>query len=339
MMNTNTVTDYMFEKIVGQDSAKAKLSFYHQNCFQKNRVMGNFLLTGAKGNGKSELAMAIGRGLYQADETGKPCLKSDGKTPLPRTFREINASTIKSTAQFINSVLIPHVVEKEVTVMIDEASEIPHNVAMAMLTMLNVNATNKTQFVDIQSDYIVDLDFSKCSFIFCTTDAQKIFAPLCDRLIRLDLEEYTIGQLGEIIQRNLKSVTFEQGVLNEIATTVRGNARGCITRSKEIAALVTAQNTFGFQQWRELKHALAILPLGVSQLELSLLRICSAHRDGVTLTGMAARTGLSRQSIQQDYEQFLMKQNLLTVSSGKGRTLTGKGSLYLKNLDKTTVVV
>ena len=333
MMNT----DYMFAKVVGQEKAKSKIAHYHTNRFQRNRTFPNTLLTGAKGNGKTELAMAIGRGLYQVDTDGKPCLKSDGKTPLPRTFREINASTIKSTTQFINSVLIPHVVDKEVTLFIDEASEIPPKVEMAMLTMLNPNESNKTQFVDIETDSVIDLDFTKCCFIFATTDAQALSDPLVNRLERIDIEEYTNAQLAEIIQRVAKEVKFEDDVLNDVASTVRCNARQAVKRAKDVQDLVTKKGAFGVKQWNELRKSLAILPLGLSPLEVSIMRVLHEHPDGITLTGIAARTGLSSGSIQRDYETYLMKQNLIQITAGKGRTLTPHGTQYLRDFEKESL--
>jgi len=324
--------EYMFNEIVGQESAKKKILHYHENRFQPHHMFPNTLLCGAKGNGKTALAKAIGRGLYQVDETGKPCLKSDGITPLPRTFRLVNTSTIKSVAQLINSVLIPHVIDKCVTVFFDEAAEIPEKVEVAMLTMFDPDCVT-TEFVDVDTDYRVTLDFRKQCFIFATTDAQRLSDPLVNRLKRIDIEDYTVENLAEIMHRRLPEVTFEDGILLDVASTVRSNARQAVDRAKDIGDMVTTKNTFGKKQWAALKKALAILPLGLSPLEVSLLRVCKEHPDGVTLTGLAARTGLSRDSIQRDFETYLMKQNLLQITAGRGRSLTAKGMEYLQGFE------
>ena len=85
-------TSYMFDTIVGQDAAKGKITHYHRERYQRNGTFPNVCLTGGKGNGKTELAKAIGRGLYQIDpDTKKPNLKSDGKTPLPRAMRIVRS--------------------------------------------------------------------------------------------------------------------------------------------------------------------------------------------------------------------------------------------------------
>ena len=61
--------------------------------------------------------------------------------------------------------------------------------------------------------------FNQNSFIFCTTEAQKIFHALADRLYRIDMEDYSYIQLGQIIQNNLKSKSqfVEEDIINEIA--------------------------------------------------------------------------------------------------------------------------
>jgi Holliday junction resolvasome RuvABC ATP-dependent DNA helicase subunit len=54
--------------------------------------------------------------------------------------------------------------------------------------------------------------------------------------------------------------------------------------------------------------------------------------DGSSLTNLAARSGLSRESVQKDYESFLQFCGLMEITAGKGRQLTAKGYQYLKDL-------
>ncbi len=330
MMNTKIATDYMFEKLVGQEAAKSQIAHYHIHRFQRNRTFPNVLLTGSRGQGKTHLAQCIGRGLFQSEKTGNPCFKSDGKTPLPRKFLEINCSTLKTVSQFINSVLIPNL-DNEVTYFLDECANIPHQVGEALLTMLNVTESNKTTFVDIQSDYVLDLDFTRTCFILATTDAQKLCNPLVNRLTRIDIEDYTLENLAEIIRRIMKGVEFEGDVLLDAARTTRSNARLCVRRAKEMQDMVV-KNKFGYAQWKELKKNLNILEYGISPLELSILKILNSHPEGITLNGISARTGLSVHSIQRDYEMFLQQMNLMTITAGKGRCLTSAGQAFLKSL-------
>jgi biotin operon repressor len=55
--------------------------------------------------------------------------------------------------------------------------------------------------------------------------------------------------------------------------------------------------------------------------------------EGSSLTNLAAKTGLSRDAVQKDYEIFLQKLGFMEITSGKGRTITSKGLTYLKQLD------
>jgi Holliday junction resolvasome RuvABC ATP-dependent DNA helicase subunit len=48
---------------------------------------------------------------------------------------------------------------------------------------------------------------------------------------------------------------------------------------------------------------------------------------------LSAKTGLSREAVQKDYEIFLQKQGLMSITTGKGRTITSKGLEYLKELE------
>ena len=49
--------------------------------------------------------------------------------------------------------------------------------------------------------------------MFATTEAQDIFHALMDRCERVDLEEYSYDELGEIVQRLNQDKTFEDGLL------------------------------------------------------------------------------------------------------------------------------
>ena len=51
--------------------------------------------------------------------------------------------------------MIPHVHRQECTVLFDEASELPKDVTMAMLTMFNPNKDNRTTFS--YEDYQLDI--------------------------------------------------------------------------------------------------------------------------------------------------------------------------------------
>ena len=120
----------------------------------------------------------------------------------------------------------------------------------------------------------------------------------------------------------------------EIATTLRGNPRAAAKCRDKITGYCDGNQikVFTLDHWRDLCSKYHILPLGLLNKELELLRILS-RKSGTRLTELAAITCLSKGSIQKDYELFLMKQGLMEIGKNSERALTVKGREYLKNLD------
>ncbi len=318
-----TATDKeMFPKIVGQDKAKRRLGFYHEG-FNATRVLPHLMFIAPKGCGKTTLAKAMGRNLWSTEKT------EDGELK-PKKFLEINCSTIKNVKQFINQIIVPHVNYQECTILFDECSELPKDVTMALLTILNPNEENRTSFSF--EDYVCDFDFRQQSFMFATTEAQSVFHALMDRCERIDLEEYTYNELGEIVKRVCKDAEFEDGLLPEIATVLRGNARAAQKMATNITNYMKAKGKtlFTHKDWASLSYSLGILPLGLSPIELQVLNHLAEKRE-CSLTYLSAKTGLTKACLQRDFEMHLQKMNLMEISTA-GRKITAKGKTYLEEL-------
>jgi len=314
----------IFPDIIGQTIAKRRLGFHLDN-FKATNILPHLLFIAPKGCGKTTLAKATARNLIGHDQNGKP-----------KPFLELNCSTLKSVKQFINQVIIPHVNQRECTVLFDEASELPKDVTMALLTMLNPNKENRTTFS--YEDYVIDFDFRRQSFMFATTEAHKLFHALIDRCDRIDMEEYTYDELGRIVQINVPDVEFDKGILDEISPVLRGNARAAQKMANYITAIVAAKNNvpqrFTRLDWEALSHALGILPLGLSRIEIQILRALAEKKE-CSLTNLSAKTGLTAQCIRQDFELYLQKHNLMDIGTG-GRSITTDGQAYLKRIDLLT---
>lgn len=312
-----TPTEPMFPEIVGQESAKRRIAFYLKG-HQGSGVCPHLMFVAPKGCGKTMLAKATGKMLKQKGFDNA------------KSFIELNCSTLKSVKQFFNQVVIPHINHKEVTVLFDEASELPKDLTMALLTILNPNSENRTTFS--YEDYTVDFDFSRQTFMFATTEAQQIFHALMDRCERVDLEEYTYEQLGEIVRRVCKDIAIEDKLLPKIATVLRGNARSAQKMANNIRTYLAGEKRSDFTEkdWGHLKHALSIQPLGLSPIEVQLLNILTAKKD-CSLTYLASKTGLTKSCLQRDFEMYLQKMNLMEITTS-GRAITKTGHDYLKVL-------
>ena len=307
--------DTTFPDIIGQESAKRVLDF-HIGGFKATKVMPHLMFVAPKGCGKTTLAKAVARTLKGIDDA--------------KRYFEINCSTIKNVKQFFNQLVIPLMQDRDATILFDEASEIPKDVSMAMLTILNPNAENMTSFSF--EDYTVDFDFSRLSFMFATTETQSVFHALMDRLERVDLEEYSIDEMGQIVAMNLE-IDIEPKTLRDIAGVLRGNARAAQKMAHKIVSY-SKQNRvrrFGATHWKDLSKILNIFPLGLNVTEIQLLRILKDNKD-CSLTNLSAKTCISKQAVQRDFEIYLQKHSLMEITTA-GRNITAKGLDYLKLLD------
>ena len=300
-----------YSEIVGQEKTKAKLNFLLEG-FEQTKIMPHLLFVAPRGCGKTMIAQ----------ETAK--IMNRQKNVI------VNCSTIKNVKSFFNQVMLPFVYDKDTTIIFDEASELPRDVTMALLTILNPNTNNQNEFTFEDGTYT--FRFNQNSFIFCTTEAQKIFHALADRLYRIDMEDYSYVSLGKIIQNNLKSKSqfIELDVIDEVASVCRGNARQAQSLANQISSYLVSKksNKLTSGGWSEIKGKLSIYPLGLSEIELNIIKILKEHGE-VRLTNLSAKTNLTKDMLQKNVEMYLMRNNLIEIRP-TGRALTKKGHDYHK---------
>jgi len=246
-----------------------------------------------------------------------------------KKYFEINCSTLRNVKQFFNQICIPYMQDRDATILFDECSEIPKDVTMALLTILNPNPDHETSFA--YEDYSIDFDFRRLSFMFATTETQSVFHALMDRLERVDLEEYSLEEMGKIVALNLE-LDIEPKALEDISSVLRGNARAAQKMAQKIESYCEQNNTkaFKLKDWNKLGKILSIYPLGLNITEILLLNILKENTD-CSLTNLAAKTGISKHAVQRDFEIYLQKHSLMDITTA-GRNITAKGLEYLKKL-------
>jgi len=308
------VTTELFPDIVGQSNAKRVLDFFCRG-YEKASRIPHLMVVAPKGCGKTTMAKATARRLKSINKDKK--------------YFEINCSTLKNVKQFFNQIVIPYMQDREATILFDECSEIPKDVTMALLTILNPNPDHQTSFSF--EDYTVDFDFRQLSFMFATTETQSVFHALMDRLERVDLEEYSLSEMGEIVGMNL-DLKIEAKALESISSVLRGNARAAQKMAQKIESYCEMNNTKVFKNsdWEKLSNILSIFPLGLNTTEILLLNILKDNKD-CSLTNLAAKTGISKHAVQRDFEIYLQKHSLMDITTA-GRNITAKGLDYLKKL-------
>ena len=297
-----------FPDLVGQENVKKKLSFY-LNAFEKTGVCPFLNLIGAKGLGKTEFAKAFAKNLY--NEEGDR-----------RSFLELNCSTIKNNEQFFEQIFLPVICDNEITVLFDECHALPADLTMAFLTIFNSEKDNRKTFEFNEMSF--EFNFKRQTFIFATTESDKIFPPLKDRLTTVDFEPYTQSELAQIVKLCTPDILYLNNTLNDVASTVRNNARSAVKRSKEITLYCGAKDTkiFGKTQFADLCDQVGILPYGLTYTEKQILDVLN-NCGSATLTGLAAKIGLSKSALQRDHELYLLNKNLMEID-GK-RKITSRG--------------
>jgi Holliday junction resolvasome RuvABC ATP-dependent DNA helicase subunit len=298
----------MFDSLIGQDHIKKQLQFYAES--HKATGVSPFLMfNGAKGLGKTEFAKQY------AKQLKKPLL-------------ELNCSTIKNNAQFFEQIFMPVIMDNEVTILFDEAHALPKDLVMAFLTVFNVESAKSKRFEWRENTF--EFNFEKQTYIFATTELDKLFPPFKDRLTVIDFKPYKAKELGSILEGRLDWVNFQDNIVDDISRTLRGNARSAVKRSKEIEMYCESNNVseFNLSDWNELCGLVNIKEFGLTNSEIEVLSILK-QRGECTLNMLSAATGLTTTSLQRDVEVHLLRLGFMKID--KTRQITALG---IKALDK-----
>tara|TARA_R100000008_G_scaffold86711_1_gene81065 strand:+ start:8070 stop:9119 length:1050 start_codon:yes stop_codon:yes gene_type:complete len=307
-----------YKDIVGQESVLRQLDFYIE-AFKKSKYIPHLLLIAPKGCGKTTIARATARALKSIDNS--------------KQGRYISCAGYNkaSVEQFYNQIVASGMIDKDATFVFDECHNLSPQIQEELLSILNPNPEyqNTTSFDDREWTF----DFKRISFIFATTEPHAMKEALVDRLTRVELEEYSTEHLSKIVKNTLKDYRISDTVLNDIASTLRGNARAAqkMAMTIEIYLKGGSKKTFTLEDWKVLCDTVDIKPLGLSKIELNILRVLSQVRS-MRLTQLSSVTGVNRGALQKDLEIYLQKKNLITIEPS-GRLITRKGIDYLEAID------
>jgi Holliday junction resolvasome RuvABC ATP-dependent DNA helicase subunit len=130
----------------------------------------------------------------------------------------------------------------------------------------------------------------------------------------------------------LPHICFSDDCIKKVATTIRGNARSAVKRAKEIDLYCGAKDIslFDSKHFEDLCDQVGILPLGISHTEKQILEALNTC-GSATLTGLAAKIGMSKTALQRDHELYLLHKSLIEID-GK-RKITGEGINICKQLN------
>jgi len=167
--------------------------------------------------------------------------------------------------------------------------------------------------------------------MFATTEPQRIFHALQDRLERFDLEDYNNQELAKIIYMRFAGIDCSDEILLDMANYTRGNARSADMLGRKIRTYLDSQKITKIDDnlWVLLKHKMSIYPFGLEQTEVNILKALSM-RGKMSLSGLGSISGLTVEALRRNVEQHLIKHSLMAIETN-GRKITGIGVEYLKN--------
>jgi len=223
------------------------------------------------------------------------------------------------------------VVNQEATLFFDEAHNLPKDVQETMLTIMEPNTNDYNEW--IWEDAVIEFDFRRVSFILATTDVQKLKDPLIDRCRRISLENYSADELEKIVLIKSPDIGFEDGVMDQIKTVFRGNARNAVSIANDINSHCAAKgdNYFGSDDWDKIQYQVGYFPLGLMSEEVKALDILYGKTKPCSLTNLASKLMQSRDVVQKNIEMFLQYHDLMEIGAG-GRSITVKGRKYVDSL-------
>jgi Holliday junction resolvasome RuvABC ATP-dependent DNA helicase subunit len=302
----------MFKNLIGQSEVKSRLGFY-ANLFNAGYVVPPIMLNAAKGLGKT----AFAKEFHTATKKGE------------RKFIEINCGSIRNSEQFFEQIFLPRIAGKEITVLFDECHALPKDLTDIFLTAFNIEGAKK-KTVSIAEGF-VEFDFQKQIYLFATTELHKLFDPLKDRLTIIDFKQYTDAELVKIMKGKVDWINYDHGVVESIVTTVRGNARSAVKRVLQVKSWCELGkiSRMCHTEWAVMQKKFGILPFGLTNTEVQILRALN-KRGACSLQMLSAITGMSRQAIQLEAENNLLRKGFMDID-GK-RKITTKGTQILEQI-------
>jgi Holliday junction resolvasome RuvABC ATP-dependent DNA helicase subunit len=95
-------------------------------------------------------------------------------------------------------------------------------------------------------------------------------------------------------------------------------------RAKEITLYCGAKEDFHFtlDNFKELSDSVGILPRGITFTEKQILEVLN-NCGSCTLTGLAAKLGLSKTALQRDHELYLLGKSFMEIDGKRKITKTG----------------
>lgn len=309
-----------FPGVWGQERILKRLSFLLD--IQNNSgFLPPILITGQLGAGKNILGNALCRNLLGPEKNH------------PKKAILINCSTFENLNDFFDNLILPHVIDREVSIILDEIHCLHGtNIIDALLSIWNSD-----EYINYYTynNIIYSFDLRRISWIALTSEPHLLPKTLKSRMEIMELEELKLNDLARIVNKKLKDFEIEnQDLLLDIASYGRKNGREAFRLGQMISEFLknSNKNRLTYDDWRYVKNQLGILPDGISTMELRIMNYLKQNGPS-TLTKLSSALQLTSNATRQGFEGYLLANNYLEIIP-KGRQLTYKGAKYLEEVQE-----
>lgn len=295
-----------FPSILGQKKLKSRLSFGLQS-YISGGILPFYLFNGGKGAGKNLAAKALGKAIHKHDNGFKWC--------------EINCAKFKKASDFFDSDEFQNnILRSKVVCFFDESHNLPRDLMNIFLTIFSTD--NGAIVTSPYGGY--ELNLREQIFLFGTSEPDKMFAPLLDRLKDASIAPCSREEIQMIIRERFSDIQYEDGLLEEIAAHTRMTPRSAVDMAKDVDRYckIKGTKTFSRNDWIALAEVTDTQIHGIDSVEMNILRILKSHGP-CSLNELRAKTGISRTAISGKHEVNLLKNNLMRIDGKRQITAYG----------------
>lgn len=301
-----------FTEYIGQTRVVENIDLMVKSAIKRNAAMDHVLLSGPPGLGKTSLAMIIAKSIgSELHVISGPAIEKKGD------LAAILTNLAPQDVLFIDEIHRMHISVEEIlySAMEDFRLDI----------LIGQGASART----------MQIDLVPFTLIGATTRSGLLSNPLRDRFMaHLHFDYYAAEELAQILHNNAikLGVRFNEDAKLEIARRSRGTPRisNRILRRVRDYALVKEHESVLLEDVDSALDLLDIDELGLDSMDRKILKVINEfYNNGpVGIDALSATLGEDKQTIEEVYEPFLLKEGLL-LRTPRGRALSERAIKHI----------